>query len=559
VSAPVREGDLLDGKYRIDKILGQGGMGVVVAATHVGLGRKVAIKFLLAEATQHPEIIERFEREARAAATIRGRHVVAVSDVGTMQDGRTYMVMEHLEGEDLEHTLEREGSLAPDLAITYVLQACEALAEAHAAGIVHRDLKPANLFLAMQPDKRAIIKVLDFGISKMKDDGRNLTKTSAAVGTPYYMSPEQLMNSKDVDARGDIWALGVILFELISGVRPFSGDSLPEIVAQILGNKRPLLRELRPSVPEELELVVSKCLRTDREDRFADVGELASKLGPFGNAVGRASVQRITRVLGRDLAISDSEELRGVSHTGSGRRVMLSGPPTAVGIAMVADAPAPLVEVRIPKSPATAALQDMAADLAPTEVTPAETAPAASAPAETAPETSRKVSEAREPTSRTNVQVAATSQIGFSSSQPAALPRESSKKAPLVVAGVVLAAAIGLGVTLMPKSNTISGDSKPLPSQVSTQVQPINTFALSVSAQPTTVVAKPTATVSELAPPESVTAKVLATTTSSAGAAPGNAGHAPIAVKIKPTATAAAPTAKPVATTPGNALGIDLK
>jgi serine/threonine protein kinase len=325
MTAPVREGDLLDGKYRIDRVLGQGGMGVVVAATHEGLGRKVAIKFLLAEAVEHPEIIERFEREARAAATVRGPHVVQVLDVGRMADDRAYMVMEYLDGEDLEQLLERVGTLSIEDTVSYLLQACEALAEAHAAGVVHRDLKPANLFLAKQPDKRSIIKVLDFGISKMSDDGKAITKTATAMGTPFYMSPEQLMNAKGVDARADIWALGVILFELLTGHRPFAGETMPEVVAKILGNVRPLLREHRTDVPDVLDAVVNKCLRNAREDRFHSVADLAEALAPIASESGRASMGRIARVLGQSI-----ESVRPASMPTS------LSPPTAINLRGVA-------------------------------------------------------------------------------------------------------------------------------------------------------------------------------------------------------------------------------
>ncbi len=298
MSAPVREGDVIAGKYRVEKVLGVGGMGVVVAAVHLSLDQRVAIKFLLPEALAHPDVVERFSREARAAARVRGRHVVRVIDVDALEDGRAYMVMEHLEGEDLEHVLER-GPLPVDKAISYLLQVCEALAEAHAAGIVHRDLKPANLFLAQQPDRRPIIKVLDFGISKMTVAGeKQLTATSTAMGTPYYMSPEQLMSSRDVDARSDIWALGVILFELLSGTRPCDADSMPSIVAQILSNQRPLLRELRPDVPAAVEDVVGKCMQSSRDLRFATVADLATALGRQLPDGGQDAAERVARLLG---------------------------------------------------------------------------------------------------------------------------------------------------------------------------------------------------------------------------------------------------------------------
>src|SRR5512146_2483854 len=207
-SVDVREGDVLAGKYRIDKILGAGGMGVVVAAHHLHLDEKVAIKFLLFEALKNAEVVARFAREARAAVKIKSEHVARVSDVGTLENGSPYMVMEYLEGDDLSHLLAARGRFAVGEAIDFVLQACEAIAEAHVLGIVHRDLKPANLFCIRRADGRLSVKVLDFGISKMNTVGaggaasstggrdQSMTRTSAIMGSPLYMSPEQLQSSK---------------------------------------------------------------------------------------------------------------------------------------------------------------------------------------------------------------------------------------------------------------------------------------------------------------------------------------------------------------------------
>jgi eukaryotic-like serine/threonine-protein kinase len=301
MSAPVAEGDVVLDKYRVERVLGQGGMGVVVAATHVDLEQRVALKFLLPAALAHPDLVERFAREARAAAKIQSRHVVRVLDTGKMPTGAPFMVMEYLEGRDLGAILEQDGPIAHALAIDHVLQACEAIGEAHAAGIVHRDLKPSNLFLAQQRDRRAIIKVLDFGISKLEEpNSAPLTRTATMMGSPHYMSPEQLSSSKDVDARSDIWSLGVIIYELIAGVRPFNADTMPGIVGEILRNTPERLSEHCPGVSLDLELVVARCLASFAQDRFQSVAELAAALRPFaGDAVAaEASVGRITRVLG---------------------------------------------------------------------------------------------------------------------------------------------------------------------------------------------------------------------------------------------------------------------
>ncbi len=281
VVARVAPGEVLEGKYRVERILGSGGMGVVVAARHLALRELVAIKFLRDEYAVDERLVARFLREARAAARIKSEHVARVFDVGTFDDGVPYMVMEHLAGADLAAHLEEQGPLPPEVAVDYVLQACEALAEAHACGIVHRDLKPANLFLTRRGDGTACIKVLDFGISKT--DGAQgtsgvVTSHAAIVGSPIYMSPEQLTAPSDVDARADMFSLGIVLFELVAGRPPFSGETLPQLVAQILHAPAPLLRSVRPDAPPELEAVIARCLERDRTKRFADAAELAAEL-----------------------------------------------------------------------------------------------------------------------------------------------------------------------------------------------------------------------------------------------------------------------------------------
>jgi eukaryotic-like serine/threonine-protein kinase len=300
--AGFREGDILAGKYRIDKILGAGGMGMVVAAHHVQLDEKVAIKFLLPEMLDSGEAVARFAREARAAVKIKSEHVARVSDVGTLDNGAPYMVMEYLEGGDLAAWLKQRGTLPGEQAVEFVLQASEAIAEAHALGIVHRDLKPANLFVIRRPDGALSVKVLDFGISKMRGVGSSvpdisITKTSVMMGSPLYMSPEQMQSAKEVDSRTDIWALGVILYELISGHSPFWAESMPELVAKIISMPPPSLREMRPDVPEGLEAAILKCLRKSRNERFESVGELAHALAPFAPRRSRLSLDRITGVM----------------------------------------------------------------------------------------------------------------------------------------------------------------------------------------------------------------------------------------------------------------------
>ncbi|MBK8219172.1 MAG: protein kinase [Myxococcales bacterium] len=307
-------GEVLGGKYRLERKLGEGGMGVVFAATHLVLDQPVALKLLRSEVASHPDIAERFQREARAAAVIKSENVARVLDVGALDTGEPFMVMEYLEGEDLERVLETRGPLSSDDAVKAILDACLPLAEAHALGIVHRDLKPANLFMARQPGGRVVLKVLDFGISKVKNDTKKLTATSVIMGTPYYMSPEQIRSAAEVDARSDVWALGVILFELLSGKLPFSGDNAASIIAAISMDRAQPLGEVVPGVDEGIARVCEKCLSKDRDYRYRDVGALARALLPFTqDESAKARVSQIERVLGRsgdDPALGTAETVR---------------------------------------------------------------------------------------------------------------------------------------------------------------------------------------------------------------------------------------------------------
>jgi serine/threonine-protein kinase len=310
VAAGVREGDILGGKYRVERVLGVGGMGVVVAAHHIQLDERVAIKFLRPEALGNAETVARFAREARAAVKIKSEHVARVVDVGTLETGAPYIVMEYLDGGDLGAWLEQRGALSLEQAVEFILQACEAIAVAHGLGIVHRDLKPSNLFCIRQPDGLLSVKVLDFGISKVTGlagsapDVR-MTRTNTVFGSPLYMAPEQMVSAREADTRTDIWALGAILYELLAGKSPFDGDTLPEVYVRISTQAPPPLRDRRPDLPPGIEQVILKCLEKDRDRRYQNVAELAVALGPFGPKRCRASVERTSRII-HAAGLSDS-------------------------------------------------------------------------------------------------------------------------------------------------------------------------------------------------------------------------------------------------------------
>ncbi len=302
IQAGVSPGEVLGGKYRVDRVLGVGGMGVVVAAHHIQLDERVALKFLLPEALRNPAALARFEREARAAVKIKSEHVARVTDVGRLESGAPYMVMEYLDGIDLADWLAQRGPLPLEQAVDFILQACEAIAEAHALGIVHRDLKPANLFCVRRADGQLSIKVLDFGISKVTtpgNSGHEMTRTSAMLGSPLYMSPEQMQSSKGVDVRTDIWSLAVIFYELVAGRVPFNAESVTELAVKIVTEPAPPLRAFRSDMPPALERVLATCMEKEREKRYQTVGELAVALRDFGSPRARTSVDRVLGTLGQ--------------------------------------------------------------------------------------------------------------------------------------------------------------------------------------------------------------------------------------------------------------------
>jgi eukaryotic-like serine/threonine-protein kinase len=314
----VQVGQLIAGKYRVQQMLGRGGMGVVMAALHEQLNQRVALKFLTDEAYQQPEAVTRFLREARSAVQIQSEHVARVMDVGTLESGAPYIVMEYLRGLDLKDVSTRRGPLPVSEAVDFVLQACDAVAEAHALGIVHRDLKPSNLFLTERPDGSPLVKVLDFGISKALHSGsggqtsqQQMTASAAIMGSPQYMSPEQIRSSKNVDARADVWALGTILHELIAGTPAYVADTVPGLLAMIVADAPPPISLARPDAPSDLEAAILRCLQKDREQRFANVAELAHALERFASPEVRPLVRRISRVLGASMPEARDSRLPG--------------------------------------------------------------------------------------------------------------------------------------------------------------------------------------------------------------------------------------------------------
>jgi len=303
-------GTLLADKYRLDGILGIGGMGVVYRSNHALLGVPVAVKIILPEYAARREFVTRFTNEARAAARIQSDNIARVSDVGTTNDGISFLVMELLDGEDLGNILAREGPQPPERCVDWMLQAIAGLSDAHSAGIIHRDLKPSNLFLVRRKGKADRIKLCDFGISKgaFEDPSSHITKTNTMLGSPAYMAPEQLRSSRTVDARADIWSLGIILYELLTGSTPFIGENVGAVFAAILETDPLPVRSMLPAIPEALDAAILRCLRRSPAERFPTAAELGVALAPFASDGGQEVLRRMS---GRPSAMSGSGQQGG--------------------------------------------------------------------------------------------------------------------------------------------------------------------------------------------------------------------------------------------------------
>ncbi|HTR53837.1 MAG TPA: serine/threonine-protein kinase [Kofleriaceae bacterium] len=295
-------GTVLLGKYRVDSLIGEGGMGAVVKASHLDLDEKYAIKVLLPEMLSRQDIVQRFLREAKAAVKLKGEHVARVIDVGRLDgefEGVPYIVMEYLNGADLNAIIKHHGAQDPAVAADLLLQACEAIAEAHSIGIIHRDIKASNFFISQPENEAPHLKVLDFGIATAPQGTSELTDADAVIGTPAYMAPEQMRAARIADARSDIWSMGVVLYELLEGKRPFCSEVYSELCLKV--GMDPPEEMVAPGIPEGVRAIVLKCLEKPVERRYQSVAELAFDLMPFASDIvlARAAVEQCARLLGR--------------------------------------------------------------------------------------------------------------------------------------------------------------------------------------------------------------------------------------------------------------------
>ena len=294
--AATNPGEILLGKYRVEEVIGIGGMGRVVRASHLYLQQPVAIKILLPNMVESRSTVERFLREAQSTVRLRSEHIARVMDVGTLPDGAPFMVMEFLEGFDLNQILRHHGPQMAQPVVDLMLQACEGISEAHALGIIHRDIKPSNFFITRRPDGSNLLKILDFGISKTPEGLSELTGTQTVIGTPTYMAPEQMRTARSTDPRSDIWSMGVVMYQMLAGRPPFEAETYAELVLKV-GTDPPA--QLHVAMPPGLESILMRCLEKDPRNRIQNVGDLARQLAPYASDPISAaqSADRATRIL----------------------------------------------------------------------------------------------------------------------------------------------------------------------------------------------------------------------------------------------------------------------
>jgi len=518
----VTPGETLLGKYRVERVLGQGGMGMVVAARHEGLGELVAVKLMLGPegAGLAQQARDRFLREARNAARLKSEHVAKVYDVGQLDDGRPYMVMEYLEGRDLADVIERRGPLPVTEAAGLVLQACDALVEAHGLGIVHRDLKPSNMFLIRRPNGKPCLKLLDFGISKRMDaESQALTASGALLGSPLYMSPEQVSDAKAVGPPSDIWAMGVVLYQLTTGRVPFQGEWIGQVVHAIMLQEPTLPSQIRPELPGELDVIVGRCLCKNPEERYATMGEFAaalrsllrvnSMLSPLSDLLGErgdASFRALSAELATDPAFAESTQQAPPDEA-----------PPAASVETLSEAPEKLADL-LPAIRAASAEPPSKVSVAPEEVAPARAQGAAST---------------QSPVSRTLSDVAL------------APPRRASP--PWVAVAVGCAALLGIGLYVFQGK-------PPIPAPSGAGVEPesgTTSLPLAASSMPPPAPpedASPGASVvptaSATPPPAEPTSAPRAATTSTSSTRPKATSAPPTTVSPAPPAPTTKPTGK---------------
>lgn len=310
-----QQGEVIAGKYLVEGVLGTGGMSVVLSAVHQALGQRVAIKVMTSSAAHSKDSLARFSREAKTASAIQNDHAVRILDIGRLETGTPYMAMEYLVGTNLADLVEKRGGLPVTESVDYVLQACEVIAEAHALGIIHRDMKPSNLFLAHKPNAPATIKVLDFGISKTEwsTADLNLTATTDVMGTPAYMSPEQVRSAKNADHRTDIWGVGAVLYELLTGQPPFWAENLPSLCAKILVDPPVPAASLRSDVPPDLDMVIQWSMQKDPSQRPQSIADFARELMPFASTNGHRSIEKIFETLSFNVQMVSTRRLPSTS------------------------------------------------------------------------------------------------------------------------------------------------------------------------------------------------------------------------------------------------------